>query len=186
MITNWIYYGDCRVRIRFGESLGEVNSSIGEKNSNNAHSPRDFETLICGYADVVIGQTGFRYVRIDLLEEKYIYFKNIYCENHRLSKKPVYTYQGTDSRIKDIFETAKRTVDLCAGDGYIWDGVKRDRLVWFGDLAPEVMALSAIYGRLPVIEKTLTFAKKLAPLPKFLNGIYTYSMWWTIILADYY
>ena len=186
LLTNWIYYGNCKVRIRFGESLGEVNSSIGEKNATNAHSPRDFEALICAYSDVVVGQTGFRFVRIDLLEEKYIYFKNIYCENRILSKKPVYTYQGTDARIKAIFETAKRTVDLCASEGYIWDGIKRDRLVWFGDLAPEVMALSAIYGRLPVVERTLKFAKELSPLPKFMNGIYTYSMWWIIILADYY
>ena len=186
LLTNWIYYGNCKVRIRFGESLGEVNSSIGEKNATNAHSPRDFETLICAYSDVVVGQTGFRFVRIDLLEEKYIYFKNIYCENRILSKKPVYTYQGTDARIKAIFETAKRTVDLCASEGYIWDGIKRDRLVWFGDLAPEVMALTAIYGRLPVIERTMKFAKELSPLPNFMNGIYTYSMWWIIILADYY
>ena len=140
MTTNWIYYGDCKVRIRFGESLGEVNSSIGEKNAKNAHSPRDFETMICAYADQTIGQTGFRFVRIDLLEDKYIYFKNIFCENIILSETPIYTYQGCDERIKDIFEAAKRTVDLCSSSGYIWDGIKRDRLVWAGDLAPEVMA----------------------------------------------
>ena len=186
MITNWIYYGDCRVRIRFGESLGEINSSIGEKNATNAHGPRDFETLICAYADVTIGQTGFRFVRIDLLEDKYIYFKNIFCQNNILRKTPIYTYQGKDQRIADIFETAKRTVDLCASEMHIWDGIKRDRLVWIGDLAPEVMALSSIYGRLPVIERTITMGKTLAPLPKFMNGIYTYSMWWIIILADYY
>ncbi len=186
LLTNWIYYGSCKVRMRFGESLGEVNASIGEKNAVNAHAPRDFETLICAYADLLIGQTGFRFVRIDLLEEKYIYFKNIYCENRIFHKKPIYTYQGSDTQIKAIFETAKRTVDLCAGDGYIWDGIKRDRLVWIGDLAPEAMALSVIYGRLSIIEKTLTFGKKLAPLPKFMNDICTYSMWWIIILADYY
>ena len=186
LITNWIYYGDCKVRIRFGESLGEVNSSIGEKNATNAHGPRDFETLICAYADATIGQTGFRFVRIDLLEEKYIYFKNIFCENHRFSKKPIYTYQGNDARIAEIFETAKRTVDLCASEGYIWDGIKRDRLVWMGDLAPEVMALTSIYGKLSVVERSLDLVKKEAPLPKFMNAIYTYSMWWVIVLADYY
>ena len=186
MTTNWIYYGDCKVRIRFGESLGEVNSSIGEKNAKNAHSPRDFETMICAYADQTIGQTGFRFVRIDLLEDKYIYFKNIFCENIILSETPIYTYQGCDERIKAIFETAKRTVDLCSSSGYIWDGIKRDRLVWAGDLAPEVMALTAIYGRLPVIENTIDMLTDIAPLPKYMNAIYTYSMWWMIILADYY
>ena len=186
MMTNWIYYGECKVRLRFGESLGEVNSSIGEKNAKNAHSPRDFEAVICAYADMTLGQTGFRFVRIDLLEDKYIYFKNIFCENIILSETPIYTYQGCDERIKDIFETAKRTVDLCSSAGYIWDGIKRDRLVWAGDLAPEVMALTAIYGRLPVIENTMDMLTDIAPLPKYMNAIYTYSMWWIIILADYY
>lgn len=186
LITNWITDAECKVRIRFGESLGEVNSSIGEKNAKNAHSPRDFETLVCAYADMTVGQTGFRFVRIDLLEEKFIYFKNIFCENCILSETPIYTYQGTDVRIAEIFKTAKRTVDLCASSGYIWDGIKRDRLVWAGDLAPEVMALTAIYGSLPVIENTMDMLTEIAPLPKYMNGIYTYSMWWMIILADYY
>ncbi len=185
-IVNWIYKGSCRVRIRFGESLGEVNSSVGEKNAQNAHSPRDFETVICAYADLTFGQTGFRFVRIDLLEDKYIYFKNIFCKNRMFYKKPVYVYEGKDERISQIFLTAKRTVDLCSSEGVIWDGIKRDRLVWMGDLAPEVMALSAIYGRTSVIERSLDLSKKIAPLPKFMNSIYTYSMWWLIVLADYY
>ena len=186
LITNWIHGADCKVRIRFGESLGEVNSSIGEKNAKNAHAPRDFEALVCAYGDITVGQTGFRFVRIDLLEEKYIQFKNIFCENRIFSKKPIYTYQGKDKRIAEIFETAKRTVDLCASEGYIWDGIKRDRLVWMGDLAPEIMALSSIYGRLPVVERSLDLCKKVAPLPKFMNAIYTYSMWWLIVLANHY
>ncbi len=186
VLTGWIYYGVCKVRVRFGESLGEVNSSVGEKNAGNGHSPRDFETLISASGDLTIGQTGFRFVRIDLLEEKYIHFRNVYCENNILSAKPIYSYQGKDERIKDIFETAKRTVDLCSSSGYIWDGIKRDRLVWMGDLAPEVMALSAIYGQMPTIERSLDLARKTAPLPRFMNGIYTYSMWWIIVLADYF
>ena len=184
--ANFVEGGMCKVRVRFGESLGEVNSSIGEKNSTNDHGPRDGEALICAVSDVLIGQTGFRFVRIDLLEDKYIYFKNIYCYNYIFNKKPIYTYQGNDKRIADIFWTAKRTVDLCSSEGFIWDGIKRDRLMWVGDLAPEAMALTAIYGRVPLLEKTLYLSRKIAPLPKYMNGIYTYSMWWIIILADYY
>lgn len=176
----------CRVRIRFGESLGEVSSSLGEKNSGNAHSPRDFEMLVCAYSDVTVGHTGFRFVRIDVLDNKFIYLKNIFCENRIYSKKPIYTYQGSDKRIAEIFEAAKRTVDLCAGEGYIWDGVKRDRLVWAGDLAPEIMALTSIYGKVSVVERTLDLCKKITPLPRFMNNIYTYSMWWIIMIADYY
>ena len=186
IITNHIYSDSCKIRLRFGESLGEVNVNIKEKNANNVHGPRDFETLVCSYADVTVGESGFRFVRIDLLEDKYVYFKNIFCKNNILSKKPIYTYQGKDERIAKIFEVAKRTVDLCAAEGYVWDGVKRDRLLWVGDLAPEIMALNSLYGRLSVVERSLDLAKKLTPVPKFMNDIYTYSMWWIIILADYY
>ena len=184
--TGWIYYGTCRVRVRFGESLGEVNADIGEKNATNVHGPRDFETTFCAISDVTMGQTGFRFVRIDLLEEKYIYLRNIFCVNEMLIKKPIYTYQGGDERIAAIFETAKRTVDLCAASGYVWDGIKRDRLVWMGDLATEVMALTSIYGQIPAVERSLDFVKKTSPMPRFMNGISTYSMWWIIVLADYY
>ena len=186
LITNNIHSDSCKIRIRFGESLGEVNVNIKEKNASNVHGPRDFEALVCTYSDVTLGQTGFRFVRIDILENKFIYFKNIFCKNRIFAKKPIYTYQGKDTRIAQIFKVAKRTVDLCAAEGYVWDGVKRDRLLWVGDLAPEVMALTSIYGRLSVVERSLDLAKKLAPLPKFMNDIYTYSMWWIIILADYY
>ena len=186
LITNNIYSDSCKIRIRFGESLGEVNANIKEKNASNVHGPRDFEALVCTYSDVTLGQTGFRFVRIDVLENKFIYFKNIFCENCIFSKKPIYTYQGKDERIAQIFDVAKRTVDLCAAEGYVWDGVKRDRLLWVGDLAPEIMALTTLYGRLSVVERSLDLAKKLSPIPKFMNGIYTYSMWWIIILADYY
>ncbi len=180
------HFPHCKVRIRFGESLGEVNSSLGEKNAGNAHSPRDFELYVCSSSDMLVGQTGFRFVRIDLLEDRVLPFRNIYCENNIFSGKPIYTYQGKDERIKEIFDVARRTVELCASTGYIWDGIKRDRLVWAGDLAPEVMALCSIYGKLPAVEKSLDLSKKLTPLPYFMNGIYTYSMWWIIILADYF
>lgn len=186
LITDCVKDVSCKVRIRFGESVGEVNSEIGEKNSTNAHSLRDLETVICAYADATVGQTGFRFVRIDLLEDKFIYFKNIFCENNIYTKKPIYVYQGKDKRILDIFEAAKRTVDLCSASGLVWDGVKRDRLVWAGDLAPELMALTSIYGKVSIVEKTLDNCKQIAPLPKYMNGIYTYSMWWIIMLADYY
>ena len=34
MITNFIHSDSCKIRIRFGESLGEVNANIKEKNAS--------------------------------------------------------------------------------------------------------------------------------------------------------
>jgi alpha-L-rhamnosidase len=37
------------------------------------------------------------------------------------------------------------TVHLCMQD-YLWDGIKRDRLVWIGDMHPEVSTINAVFG----------------------------------------
>ena len=174
------------LRIRFGESLTETCSDIDEKGATNDHSPRDFTANISSYGDVRFGNSGFRFVRIDFLKNLNIIIQNIFCENEILVKKPVYRYNGTDKRVKQIFDTAKRTVDLCAAGEYIWDGIKRDRLVWIGDMHPEMLALSTMYGKLDKVERSLEFVRDQTPLPLWMNGISSYSMWWMIIVADYY
>ncbi len=173
------------VRIRFGESLTECCAELGgEKNATNDHSVRDFTVCLQNYSDMTFGQTGFRFVRLDFDGEARI--KSIVAESFCLQKTPIYAYNGKDKAIRDIFDCAKRTVDLCASKGYVWDGVKRDRLVWIGDMHPEMLALTALYGRISVFEKSLDFVKKQTPLPGWMNGFPTYSMWWIIIVADYY
>ena len=174
-----------RVRLRFGESLGECCSDIGgEKNATNDHALRDFEVNLSSMSDMTFGNTGFRFLRIDFFG--FARVKSIVARNEILKRKAAYTYGGDDALISEIFNTAKRTVDLCASSGYVWDGVKRDRLVWIGDMHPEMLALTTIYGRMPEIEKSLDFVREQTPLPAWMNGFPMYSMWWIIILADYY
>ena len=173
------------VRIRFGESLTETCSEIGGKqNATNDHANRDFTVALQDYSDMTFSDTGFRFVRLDFCGP--VYIKSIVAVNKIFKKPAIYVYKGQDERIKEIFETAKRTVDLCASSGYVWDGVKRDRLVWIGDMHPEMIALTTLYGRVPAFEKSLDFVKKQTPLPGWMNGYPMYSMWWIIILADYY
>jgi hypothetical protein len=172
------------VRLRFGESMSECCSDLGgEKNATNDHSLRDFTVLLQNYSDMSFGQTGFRFVRLDF--EGKVEIKSIVAEGRILKKKARYSYTGDDEKIRAIYKAAKRTVDLCASSGYVWDGVKRDRLVWIGDMAPEVLALTTLYGRMPEIERSLDHARKHFPLPKWMDTIPSYSLWWIIILADY-
>ena len=173
------------VRIRFGESVTECCSELGgEKNATNDHSLRDFKTNLVKFSDMTFGNTGFRFVRIDFYGE--VKIKSIVAVNNILKKKAHYIYSGNDNQIKEIYNAAKRTIDLCTSSEYVWDGVKRDRLVWIGDLHPEMLALTALYGRLPAIEKSLDFAREQTPLPLWINKIPMYSLWWIIIIADYY
>ncbi|MBE6591240.1 MAG: alpha-L-rhamnosidase [Ruminococcaceae bacterium] len=174
-----------KVRIRFGESLSECCSELyGEQNATNDHALRDFYAELQNYSDMSFANTGFRFVRLDFYGD--ITIKTVVAQNNILRKRCLYSYTGDDKLIKRIYLTAKRTVDLCAAGDYLWDGVKRDRLVWIGDIHPEMLALTTLYGRLSVIERSLDYVREKTPLPAWMNRIPMYSMWWIIILADYY
>lgn len=175
-----------KVRLRFGESVSETCAEIGEKNATNDHSLRDFCVELKNFSDMTFGQTGFRFLRIDFPQDANISIKSIVAVNHILKRKAIWRYEGEDVEIRSIYQTAKRTVDLCAANGYLWDGVKRDRLIWIGDIHPEMLALTSLYGRLPLIERSLDFVKAQTPLPGWMNGMPTYSLWWIIIVVDYF
>ena len=176
---------NAKVRIRLGESLTECCSELGgTQNATNDHALRDFTYDLPILSDMTFGNSGFRFVRLDFSEKTQI--KSIVAVNNILKKTPIYSYNGPDKRIKEIYQTAKRTVDLCVSSGYVWDGVKRDRLVWIGDIHPEMLALTTLYGRSTEIERSLDFVKEQTSLPNWMNGYPMYSMWWIIILADYY
>ena len=175
----------CKARFRFGESLTECCAELGgTQNATNDHALRDFTAELPNYSDMTFSQTGFRFVRIDFDND--VRIKSMVAVSEVFKKPIKYTYKGDDALVSRIFETAKHTVDLCVSSGYVWDGVKRDRLVWIGDMHPEMLALTTVYGRMAEIERSLDFVKEQTPLPGWMNGFPTYSMWWMIILADYY
>ncbi len=189
------------VRIRFGESVAECCGELGageafagiaderpisdlarRQNATNDHALRDVSLVLPNWSDTPLGDTGFRFVRLDFSGEYTL--KSVLCANTILSHRAKYTYRG-DRELERIFSVAKRTVDLCAGSGYIWDGIKRDRMLWVGDLAPQVLALTTLYGRTAEVERSIDFARLHAPLPEWMNYQPTYSMWWIISLKDY-
>ncbi len=173
------------IRLRFGESLSECYSTIGEKGACNDHALRDFKTMLNSYSDMTFGGTGFRFLRIDFLEETTVTLKNVYCAYTHRQFDGQKAFNSKDSRIREIFATAKRTVELCC-QTYIWDGIKRDRLVWIGDMHPEMLALTSMYGRCEIFESSLDFSTTQFPADTWMNRMPMYSVWMLIILADYY
>ena len=180
-----------RVRIRFGESVGECCAeSDGGKNrkgfASNDHATRDAVCIVPRYGQMEIGSTGFRFVRIDLLEP-----------NRRLQLKEAtavlryrdlpYTgsFRCSDQRLDSIWQVGAYTVHLCMQE-YLWDGIKRDRAVWLGDMHPEVQTIMTVFGMNDIVPKTLDEAVRQYPLPKWLNGISSYSLWYLIIHHDWY
>ena len=121
-------FDSAQVRIRFGESLTECCAELGgRQNATNDHALRDMTVTLPFLSDMTFGNTGFRFVRLDFLGKAAL--KCAVAVNHIYKGKEIYRYMGPDEKIVRIFDTAKRTMDLCASSGFICDGVKRDRLV---------------------------------------------------------
>lgn len=176
-----------KIRVRFGESAMEAMSELGgETNATNNHGLRDLEVNLVDMSMTPVGQTGFRFVRIDLLEEgSKIELKTVkailVCRDIAYKGK----FTSNDPLLNKIWNTGAYTVHLNMQE-YIWDGIKRDRLVWMGDMHPEIMIIKSVFGMEPIVEESLDFAKEDTPLPGWINNMPTYSMWWIITQHDWY
>lgn len=73
---------------------------------------------------------------------------------------------------------------------YLWDGIKRDRLIWIGDMHTEVLTILSAFGYNDVVPKSLDVAREDAPLSvgsmNWMNGFPAYSLWWLLIHYDWY
>ncbi|MDD4578486.1 MAG: alpha-L-rhamnosidase C-terminal domain-containing protein [Anaerolineaceae bacterium] len=181
-----------KVRIRLGESASEAmsdaidNSRPGMQSATNEHSLRDFTLEIPWLGTVEIGNSGFRFVRIDLLDKEVeLPLRSVRAIARYRDIPYLGSFKSSDERLNKIWETGAYTVHLNMQD-YLWDGIKRDRLVWVGDMHPEVMTINSVFGDNEVVRKSLDFARDTTPLPGWMNGISSYSLWWIIIHRDYY
>lgn len=175
-----------KLRIRFGESVSEAMSEIGtEANATNDHARRDMIVEAGSMSNNQVGESGFRFARIDLETVGKITFKAICAV---LVFKDV-EYKGyfscSDELLNRIWDVGAYTVHLNMQE-YIWDGIKRDRLVWIGDMHPETTTIQAVFGEDDSVEKSLELIRKDTPLPGWMNNMATYSMWYVIIVHDWF
>ena len=176
-----------RFRVRFGESASEAMSELGgPKNTTNDHAVRDQTCLVSSLGTQEIGNTGFRFVRIDVPDA------NAWASIKAVRAVFLYRdlpYKGSfrcnDERLNRIWDTGAYTAHLNMQD-YLWDGIKRDRLVWIGDMHPETMTICSVFGNVDVVPKSLDLVRDDTPLPTCMNGISSYSMWWVLIQQSWY
>lgn len=176
-----------RLRVRFGESVSEAMAEFGgEKNTTNDHAIRDQSILLPWLGTAEIGNTGFRFVRIDLADaDSFAQLKAVRAVFLYRDLEYKGSFRCNDERLNQIWQTGAYTVHLNMQD-YLWDGIKRDRLVWIGDMHPETMTICAVFGPSEVVPKSLDLIREETPLPKWMNGISSYSMWWVLIHHSWY
>ncbi len=178
--------GIAKARVVCGESVTEALSEIGEKNATNDHALRDFETELRPFSDMTFNETGFRFVFFELTG------KNTELVIKSISAVAVYrdlpylgTFSCNDPTLNKIYSTCAYTCHMCL-QSYIWDGIKRDRLVWVGDMHPEMLTVRTVFGDIPLMAQTLEYIKNATPLPEWMNNMPAYSLWWMIIVRDWY
>ena len=176
-----------KVRIRLGESVGEAMSDISEESgATNDHAMRDFETAVPWLGSREWGNSGFRFVRLDILDtDTQVAIKEINAIKICRDIPWIGDFKSDDIRLDRIWATGAYTVQQNMQE-YLWDGIKRDRLVWIGDMHPEVMTVCSVFGRQDVVTRSLDFARDNAPLPLMMNGMSAYSLWWIRIQKEWY
>ncbi|MCC4211520.1 hypothetical protein [Leeuwenhoekiella parthenopeia] len=176
-----------KLRVRFGESVGEAMSDIGgEQNATNEHSLRDFIVEVPWLGSIEVGETGFRFVRLDVVEgDQNAPIKSIEAAFVYRDIPYLGSFNSSDPRLNEIWKVGAYTVHLNM-QSYLWDGIKRDRLVWVGDMHPEVMTINTVFGPNEVVPKSLDLARDQHPLPQWMNTISSYSMWWILIHKNWY
>lgn len=169
------------VRVRFGESVSEVLDA-----PNNDHAIHNSIVALATMGATEFGNTGFRFVRIDNIEPtETIEIRELRAVFLYRDLEYLGTFECDDQRLNEIWLTGAYTVHLCLQD-YLWDGIKRDRLVWMGDMHPEIMTASTVFGKLAVIERSFDLVRDETVLPKFMNGITSYSLCWLMAQDDWF
>lgn len=174
-----------RLRVRFGESAMEAMSELGGAgNATNDHVARDSIVDVGLLGTTEFGTTGFRFVRIDLLDEGKLELQSVQAVFLYRNLEYKGSFRSSDPLLNRIWDTGAYTVHLNMQD-YLWDGIKRDRMVWTGDMHPEVATISAVFGEDEIVPSSLDFKRDRSPLPMFMD-MPTYSIWWLLVQHDWY
>ncbi len=174
------------IRVRFGESVSEALNPIGVKNSTNDHAIRDSVYNVGFLSATETNESGYRFAYIELLEpEGMVQIKAIQGVFHYLDIDYAGSFECSDEKLNRIWNTAAYTVHLNMQE-YLWDGVKRDRLVWIGDMYTEVKTILSVFGNQPIIRRSLDLIAGRTPNGEYMNGIAVYSIWWVLIHYELY
>ena len=174
-----------KVHIRLGESVSEAMSTLGQKGAGNDHAIRDDVIALPWYGRREFGESGFRFVRIDNAGDDPVQLEYVRAVSLMRPMRQLGTFRSSDARLNQVFDTAVRTVHLCCQD-FLWDGIKRDRLVWMGDTHPETMSILAVFGDASVLPESLTYMAETTSPNGWMDGMPTYTLWWIRNLAEWY
>ncbi len=185
-LSLWNTSGQVRFQIRLGESVSEAMCDIGVKNATNDHACRDLEMVSGAWSSNETNESGFRFAHVELLTP------GAFAEIRSVTAVLIFRdieyrgrFESSDPLLNRIYDTAAYTVHLNM-QRYLWDGIKRDRLVWAGDMYTEVSAILSVFGENEVVPKSLDFIRDITPAGEPMNSISSYNLWWIMCQYRWY
>ncbi|MEE0835844.1 MAG: alpha-L-rhamnosidase [Clostridia bacterium] len=178
--------GRADLHIRFGESVSEALSDLGEKNSCCDHANRD-DMINVGFLSAnETNETGFRFIYLELTgEDVSVSLKAVQAVFIFQDLEYRGSFECSDPLVNKIWQTAAYTAHLNMQE-YLWDGIKRDRLVWIGDMQTEVMTIASVFGYNDIVPRSMDLVRDETPVGEWMNGISSYSLWWIFLQYDFY
>lgn len=174
-----------KLHLRFGESVGEALAPLEFKGACNDHSARDFCVDVVSFSTNEYATTGYRFLYIGLESDCEVLIKTVQGVFIYNDYEYVGGFECSDKRLNEIYNVSAYTCHLCM-QNQLWDGIKRDRLIWIGDMSPELKTIKYVFGDVPEVINGLRLALEDAPLPKWINTMPNYSLWWLINLNEWY
>lgn len=162
-----------------------VTAAYGESEQEALHQPYlGVRTIyIPPHGDAWGPKSGFRYVRLRFLTDARLSAIDLSGIAYPIEYKG--SFGSSDALVDRIWETGAYTAHLCMQDG-IWDGIKRDRARWAGDLNVSGRVIVDAFGDRALMEDTYARLLNEAGGTRAINGITGYSALWIDGLADFY
>ena len=130
-------------------------------------------------------KSAFRYVRMFFPGDVHSTWSRIDAQGIAYPVEYKGSFESSDPLLNRIWETGAYTAHLCMQEG-IWDGVKRDRGRWMGDLDVTGRVISSVFADRSLMEPTMAAVIGDSPVQRDVNTIAGYSALWITGQADFY
>jgi hypothetical protein len=162
-------------------------TSYGESAEEALHAPyMGVRTVsIAPHGDAYGPKSAFRYVRLTAADAPSLALSTADVQGITYPVEYKGSFESSDPLLNRIWETGAYTAHLCMQDD-IWDGVKRDRARWMGDLDVSGRVINDVFAERDLMESTMTALVGDGPVERPINTIAGYSAFWITGQADFY
>lgn len=109
-------------------------------------------------------ETGFRFIYLELTgEDVSVSLKAVQAVFIFQDLEYRGSFECSDPLVNKIWQTAAYTAHLNMQE-YLWDGIKRDRLVWIGDMQTEVMTIASVFGYNDIVPRSMDLVRDETPV----------------------